>query len=260
MITHLILFVIDGMRPDGLQQANTPTIDRLIAEGAHTFKARTVMPSVTLPCHTSLFHGVEPGRHGITTNTWMPMARPVSGLVDVLHAAGKTTAFFYNWEELRDLARPGSLDFAVFMRNDFIPNSVGDYALADQAARVLSENDIQFAFVYLGHTDTAGHNHGWMSDPYIKAIGDADRCIQTILSAVPGDTAVIVTADHGGHAQTHGTDSDEDMTTPFVIKGPGIPKHTITQPVHITDIAPTVTQLMGVQQPKEWIGKPIVFS
>ena len=29
-----ILFSIDGMRPDGLQQVNTPTIDRLIATGA----------------------------------------------------------------------------------------------------------------------------------------------------------------------------------------------------------------------------------
>ena len=27
------------------------------------------------------------------------------------------------------------------------------------------------------------------------------------------------TADHGGHDRTHGTDSPEDMTIPFIIKG-----------------------------------------
>ena len=56
------------------------------------------MPSATLPCHTSMFRGVTPERHGITTNTWVPQVRPVPSLVDVLHRAGKRTAFFYNWE------------------------------------------------------------------------------------------------------------------------------------------------------------------
>ena len=31
-----------------------------------------------------------------------------------------------------------------------------------------------FAFVYLGGTDLVGHAHGWMSEPYLQAIGDAD--------------------------------------------------------------------------------------
>ena len=114
MPDQVILFLVDGMRPDGLQQADTPILDRLIATGSSTMRARTVMPSVTLPCHMSLFHSVGPDRHGITTNTWMPQVRPIPGLTDAIHAAGKRTAAFFNWEELRDLSRPGSLDNIYF--------------------------------------------------------------------------------------------------------------------------------------------------
>ena len=63
---RVILFVLDGLRPDGLQQAPTPHVDCLISQGASTYTARTVMPSSTLPCHTSMFRGVTPQRHGIT--------------------------------------------------------------------------------------------------------------------------------------------------------------------------------------------------
>lgn len=99
MTAHpVVLFVIDGLRPDGLVQAETSTMTRLMTTGAYTLTGRTVMPSATLPCHTSLFLGCKPERHGITTNTWAPPVRPVPGLIDVIHQAGHTTASFFNWE------------------------------------------------------------------------------------------------------------------------------------------------------------------
>src|SRR4051794_350312 len=103
-IETVLLFSIDGMRPDGMQQADTPNIDRLIVGGALTLAARTVLPSITLPCHTSMFRGVPPERHGITANTWTPMARPIPSIIDLVHRAGRRTASFYGWEELRDLS------------------------------------------------------------------------------------------------------------------------------------------------------------
>ena len=47
--------------------------------------AQTVMPSVTLPCHMSLFHSVAPDRHGILTNTYTPQVRPINGICEQLH-------------------------------------------------------------------------------------------------------------------------------------------------------------------------------
>src|SRR6187397_1910036 len=101
----VVLIMLDGARPDALTTARCPALTSLRERGSSTLKARSVMPSVTLPCHTSVFHSVPPTRHGITTNILTPMARPLPGLVEVARAAGKRTAFFYNWEELRDLAR-----------------------------------------------------------------------------------------------------------------------------------------------------------
>ncbi|MEZ4556357.1 MAG: alkaline phosphatase family protein [Caldilineaceae bacterium] len=76
-----VLIMTDGMRPDALPQVDTPHLDALQARSAYTMAGSSVMPSVTLPCHTSIFHSVPPQRHGIVTNVWQPMARPLPGLV-----------------------------------------------------------------------------------------------------------------------------------------------------------------------------------
>src|SRR4051812_41167274 len=103
-VKRVILVMIDGLRPDALQRAKAPNLRSAIKAGASTMKARTVMPSVTLPCHTSLFYGVHPEFHGVTTNTWRPFARPVPGLIEtVRRGVGGRTAMFHNWEQLRDL-------------------------------------------------------------------------------------------------------------------------------------------------------------
>src|SRR5438128_3920032 len=117
----VVLFSIDGVRPDGLLEADTPTIDSLMARGSVSLTAQTVMPSVTLPCHTSMLRGVDVPRHGITSNTFQPLARPVPSLFDVAKAAGKRTGFFYNWGELRDLCAPGSLDVGYFWNDALTP-------------------------------------------------------------------------------------------------------------------------------------------
>ena len=253
-----VLFVVDGMRPDGLLQADTPTMDRLITAGASTMRARAVMPSVTLPCHMSLFLGVEPGRHGITTNTWTPQVRPVPGLFEVLHSAGLVSASFYNWEQLRDLSRPGSLDAAFFLDNCHDAEGAGDVQLAELASHWLLEHPADFAFVYLGYTDIAGHDHGWMTAPYLRAIANADRCIGRVVEALPKDAVVIVTSDHGGHRQTHGTEGDEDMTIPLILSGPNIPSGvTIERSVSLVDVAPTIARLFCIERPEDWSGEPL---
>lgn len=256
-MSHVILFSIDGMRPDGMVKARTPVIDRLMAEGSHTLSARTIVPSSTLPCHTSLFLGCRPERHGINTNTWTPPVRPVPGLIDVIHEAGQTTASFFNWEQLRNLSPPGSLNGSFFMKN--CDSAGGDREVADLAAHWLSKHDTTFAFVYYGYTDIAGHQHGWMSAPYIEGIENADTCIGKVLEGAPDNALIIVTSDHGGHGMSHGTDCDEDMTTPLVICGPGVESGSVLQKqVNITDIAPTVIQFLGLPQPAEWIGSSII--
>jgi predicted AlkP superfamily pyrophosphatase or phosphodiesterase len=250
----ITLILIDGLRPDAIEAADSPRLKELLASGAATLRASSVMPSMTLPCHTSIFHSVPPTRHGITVNTFAPMARPLPGLFDLAKATGKRCAFFYNWEELRDLGRPGSLELSFFSNTSYQHD--GDQIVADAAARELAGGSFDFAFVYLGTVDTAGHYYGWMSEGYMTQIATADRALGTVLDALPPDSTVLLQSDHGGHERNHGTDSPEDMTIPWMVAGPGIRAgHTIAAEVSLLDTAPTLARLLGIAPHHEWEGR-----
>lgn len=252
---RVVLFLVDGMRPDGLELANTPTMNDIMQQGTYTLKAQTTFPSVTLPCHFSLFLSVPPERHGILTNTWVPQVRPVPGLFDVLHQARKISGSFYNWEELRDLSSPGSLAISLMLRSEEYPNGQADWELTQAALQWLTTHDFDFAFIYLGNTDVVGHDHGWMSKPYLAAIQEADRCIGHVMEALSEQTCYFVMADHGGHQRMHGTQLMEDMTIPVLAKGPGIRiGHELSGDISILDIAPSILQILSVARPKEWMG------
>jgi predicted AlkP superfamily pyrophosphatase or phosphodiesterase len=251
----LTLFVmIDGLRPDALGQIDCPTLTALRARGAATLTARSVMPSVTLPCHMSIFHSVPPTRHGIVTNDWQPMARPLPGLIDLAKSAGRRTAAVYNWEPLRNLSQPLNLDFAWY--RDLSYQEDGDDLTADAAIQYLPQLQPDFAFVYFGTVDTAGHRYGWMSAEYLRQAERVDRQLGRLLAALADDTHLIVQADHGGHERTHGTEAPEDMTIPWIAAGPSIRQgHELQTLVSLLDTAPTLARLLGLTPHRDWEGK-----
>ncbi|MFN8450542.1 MAG: alkaline phosphatase family protein [Anaerolineae bacterium] len=252
----VVLMMLDGLRPDALTQANTPRLDAFMREGAYTLAARSVSPSITLPCHTSIFHSIPPSRHGILDNAWHSMVRPVVGLVDVAKTAGKRCAFFYNWEPLRDLNRPENLHFAFYVNTCYEPD--GDRPVVEAAVRYLPEYSFDFTFIYFGLIDTAGHYYGWMTDGYMHQIEMTDAYIGMILDVLPPETTVIIHADHGGHERIHGTDMPEDMIIPWMIGGAGVRRgHVIQQPVTLLDTAPTIAHLLGIQRPTDWEGSVV---
>lgn len=252
-----VFVLIDGTRPDALSAAYCPNIASLQARGAFTLKAASVMPSITLPCHMSIFHSVPPSRHGITTNDWQPMARPLPGLVDQAHAAGRRCAFFYNWEPLRNLNQPGSLAFSYF-RNNVYANLDGDQVIAQEVVRYLATDQPDFAFVYFGTVDTVGHLHGWMSAEYLAQLERVDQALGTLLAGLPTDSTILVQSDHGGHERTHGTELPEDMTIPWLVAGPDIqPGYEIKTAVSLLDTAPTLARLLGIAPHPQWEGRCI---
>ena len=100
-----------------------------------------------------------------------------------------------------------------------------------------------------------------MSAPYLSALNEADKCIASVIEALPDDTHYIVMADHGGHGRTHGTQLEEDMYIPVLTLGPGIKMgEKLEDGVSIIDIAPSILQILGVSAPKEWVGKPLTQS
>lgn len=88
MSEKVFLILVDGMRIDAPDACGNDYVVQFKTK-AKLLAERTVMPSVTLPCHMSLFHSVTPQRHGILTNTYVPQVHTVEGLVERLKAAGK---------------------------------------------------------------------------------------------------------------------------------------------------------------------------
>ena len=253
----MVVFVmIDGLRPDAVTPERCPALTGLMARGAYSLAATSVMPSITLPCHLSIFHSVPPARHGITSNTWNPMARPLPGLMEVARAAGRRCAFFYNWEPLRNLNQPGSLHASYFVDNVNQPE--GDRAIAAQAIRVLPLDPPDFAFVYFGTVDEAGHAFGWMSPGYLAQVAEVDDVLGDLLAALPAETSVLLQADHGGHDRSHGTSAPDDMTIPWVVAGPGLRAgYALQAPVSLLDTAPTLARLLGLTGDPHWEGRAV---
>ncbi len=249
----VILVLVDGMRPDGLLQCGHPFVTELLENATHCLTAQSVMPSVTLPCHMSLFHSVTPERHGILSNTYVPQVRPVVGLVDQLDQCGKKCAFFYTWEELRDLSRPDHLHTALCI-NQHRQNDT-DTRITDAAIPYILAERPDFLFLYLGETDeVGGHSAGWMSETYLGSVHKAVGCIERLYRELPPEYVLMVVADHGGHDRSHGTDRPEDMTIPVVITGGDYGKNVALPEASILDIAPTVAHLLGVPAVREWEG------
>ncbi|MBR5772245.1 MAG: alkaline phosphatase family protein [Clostridia bacterium] len=252
----VLLILVDGMRPDAIEKCAHPFAMKTTDEGRYYNAAGTVMPSVTLPCHMSLFHSVAPDRHGILTNTYVPQVRPVRGICEVLRAAGKKCAVFYNWEELKDLSRPDSLAYSNYVSGHIYGYREANRRVSENAKSYIDSDSPDFVFVYLGFSDEAGHNYGWMSEEYIEAVNQSFDCIEKLCENLPEDYLVIITADHGGHGRSHGSDLPEDMTIPIILSNPSL-KPGICEGGSILDIAPTVCKVLGTEPDKDWEGKAL---
>lgn len=252
----VILISIDGMRPDGVLSCGNPFVSEMMKIGSYAMNAKSVVPSVTLPCHMSMFHGVPPMRHGILSNTYTPMVRPLNGIFEQLKSAGKVCAMYYGWEPIRDISRPGSLTFASYIHS--YSDERTDSILTDNALSCMEKYEPDFVFLYMAETDDkGGHDNGWMSERYLECINLAIDNVKRVYERFGDKYTIIVTADHGGHDRTHGTEMSEDMTIPMFFIGERFEGGKEIENVGLLDIAPTVTDIMGVSPAPEWEGRSL---
>ncbi len=240
---------IDGLRPDALTAEGTPNILALAQRGAYTFAAQTVFPSTTLPGHASMLTGVEPSVHGITfdeyRDTFQLTTPTVLGLA---RSAGKRTVMVVGKEKFKQLAVAGGAD-------SYLCATRGDVDVVNEAIVLLSTG-FDLLFVHLPQVDHTGHARGWMSAEYVAQLQQTDEAFGRLVSLLPPETTVIVTADHGGQLRTHGTRDRVDMTIPWIIAGPRVTRRgALTRPVRTVDTALTVLSLLGVPAPPNTAGK-----
>ena len=259
-----------------------PTLKRLVAEGAHTWTANTIFPSLTLPSHTSMLTGVGPDKHHVLWNGWVP----TNGLVRVptvfaeAKRAGFSTAMFVGKEKLCHLLLPSSVDEfdyngpvarrVVKSGNGDVKIKQGETSLAEKVARDAANYIVEYkpslCFIHFADGDVVGHKSGWDSPEQIKAFAKVDAALKVVLKAIrkagiADETVVIVTADHGGHAKNHGTKSPEDMRIPWIVWGKGVkPGFTIREPISICDTTATALWLLNVPCPAALDGRPVTSA
>ena len=262
---NVVVVSIDGLRPDAITTYNAPTLQRLMREGSYTLSARTIDPSKTLPSHTSMLTGQPPDRHGVLWNNVTSAERDsidMPNIFSVARTRGYSTAAFFSKAKFGPLQVADTLDYSQAPGGWFGRWS-SQRTVTDVAAYLESAKP-NVLFVHLTDPDAAGHSDGWMTDAYGRAVLEADRAVNRLISLSDraygsGKFSLIVTADHGGHGTNHGSADPLDVTIPWIVWGQGVKQGRLVESsVRTMDTAATVLWLLALDEPVDWAGRAVV--
>lgn len=204
-----------------------------------------------------------------------PPRNPEITLADVIEATGGTqihvaetekyphVTYFFNGgieEEHRDEFRdvvPSPRDVPTY---DLKPEMSAREA-ADAFVRLWNEHGPTFGIINFANPDMVGHSGSIPAA--VAAIEFVDRCLADVVRSVTDSGGVcIVTADHGN--ADHMLEPDGSPNTahslnpvPFVITREGL---TLRDEGILADVAPTVLDLLGVEQPAAMTGRSMIAA
>jgi hypothetical protein len=265
---HVIVVGFDGLSPDGLEKAITPTFDKIISEGSYSFHARAVLPTSSSSNWASMIMGAGPEQHGIISNSWeknnfvLPAVvqsedfifPTIFSLIDKQVENAEIGAI-YHWDGFGRLFEKSAVDYDVIGKTED--------ETAHLASQYIENKKPTFTFIHFDHIDGAGHEFGHGSKEYYKSVEKADKLLEQVFNAIKkagiaDETVVIISSDHGGVGLGHGGESLAEIEIPFILWGKSVKKnHKINYPVYQYDNAATVAFALGLKTPIAWIGKPV---
>lgn len=254
---RVIVVVIDGCRVDRFHQAKKPYLEAMISRGTLYKQVETAYPARTVVCFSSMFTGAAPESHGISSNLVLKLGLKVESIFDVLRRHGKTGRLV-GIAHLIDAFGDDVASVTSVAHNDKI-----DQNLLAAARRELEAHDPDLLIVQLLAVDQNGHTRGTYYPEYVERIEITDRLIEEFMAwcADRGyleDTAIVLMADHGQGIGigAHGHLSEGERYVPFAMWGSGIAEGlVIEEPASILDLAPTISYLLGVEPPKDSVGR-----
>ena len=239
---YVIEVTVDGLGSAYLQSlvagGQLPTFQRLETEGAWTLNARCDYDiSVTMPNHVSVVtgrgvDGTGSDGHNWSTNSWNGTTTIqgnnggtyVDSVFDVVHNADRTTAMWAGKTKLGVI--PASygvkVDYATIVDATLYPAG-----LVDDFISKMTSNPYNYSLLHLGNPDFAG---SWGGTNYNNAVKTVDGYLGRILAMVENptlslfdNTAIIVTADHGGFGNSHSNAAAySNYAIPFIVWGAGV--------------------------------------
>ncbi len=215
-IAHVVLVVWDGVRPDVLQEVDTPVLDKLADTGSYTWNAWTTWRPATLTAIPSLHTGAPPEVHGVSRWDGPIHAETLS---EVFAEAGLASALV----GVNGIHGGYSAEYVTghyFHRQP-------DAHFVDRAIQWFREHRPAHMYLYNSRPDGTGHRHGAGSEEYRQAIEDADRELGRFVEALDAlgardRTVIVVTTDHGMTGRSHGYGFATDMRIFSVWNGPGV--------------------------------------
>lgn len=243
-------------------KANAKNILKLMSEGASTFEAKAMLPTISAENWGSMFHGVEPSKHKLTNDivgsTPYPEVNDYPSFMKLLKQERPKTqiASFTTWSPInKGIIEDSSGAYKVNGGNDSITTDKTVEYIQSQGLNTRS------IFVHLDEVDGAGHNHGYFSDKFYEQLEKADQNVGKIMIALEEaglmkDTLVIVTTDHGGSGTGHGGKTTEEQTIFWAAKGNSIKPGTILSgEVRNIDTAAVIAHALRLDTPKNWDAK-----
>jgi predicted AlkP superfamily pyrophosphatase or phosphodiesterase len=269
---HVFIISFDQADPAGIAKADMPLFKEMATKGAHTWEAYTIVPSLTLPSHTSMLTGVGIQKHQIDWNNYEPAKGHVKvpTIFGIVKAKGINTAMFVSKQKFEHLNLPNSVDQFFY---DEQKETCGE--VAREFANKVGALKPGLCFIHFGDPDVKGHEFGINSPEKMQAYADTDKALKVIRDAVDkagltGKSVFILTSDHGGHdfkdkngitRGTHGSSSSDDVIIPWVAWGANVkPGFTISAPVVQYDTAATALWLLGIPIPEGFWGRPVVSA
>lgn len=280
-VKHVILIGIDGLGAYGITENDLPCLGKVMEESAYTLKCQAVLPTSSSPNWASMMMGATPVEHGITSNAWRPNKQTITPACTGKKKNGKDSGI---WPTIYSQVREAKPDARITVFNDWwyydrlIQPSVlskhrraglfkiaahkGYLQVTKWMAKEIRKHRPTLAMVHIDVVDHVGHDIGHKTPEYYEAVRKVDAELVQIFEAIKeagieDETAVIITADHGGVGHGHGGDHPDELNVPWIIKAPGVKSGELSETVNTYDTASTILWLLGIEQPACWIGKPV---
>ena len=268
---HVILIGLDGWASHDLENAHDiPNLRSLMEGGACSMHKRSVMPSSSAINWASMFMGVGTEMHGYTT--WGSKTPEVpsittngNGIFPTIFSVIREqmpeaeTGCSFEWDGIKYVIDTLAISHVMYLREGW--KHVEENC--DSIVRYITEYKPVFFAPCFDGIDGMGHSKGWYTEDYYDYMARIDRCVGRIIQALKDagiydDTVIIVTGDHGGHEQGHGTLDIRDMETPLVFYGKNVrARHQLDEPIVQYDIAATIAYILGLDLPEAWRGRPV---
>jgi predicted AlkP superfamily pyrophosphatase or phosphodiesterase len=262
-IERVIVAVLDGLRPDAIPLYNLRHIDRLSQQGASTFAATTVEPSVTAAAMTSLLTGTAPQIHGLTSERFhIPKPRgPLDPLPQLLgrHGLPSTACLAALPRAYRGLGERIAARLG-FTATRFVGDSAAEILTAGRDA--IHRQRRGLILFHWPDADRAGHAHGWMSSEYGVAARRLDSALGLLAAMADTrtdrSTVLIALADHGGGGvcRTHHDSAHRhDRTIPIIVVGAAVRPGSLAPATSLLDVPATVAWALRVTPPPSYTGR-----